>query len=152
MDKKFKIGDIVKVNKKIECNDHFFYSLNLIYAIYPPYFNGKIGRIIKIITEQPKCDEIFKDFQMYFSANAIPINRIIEERLSSFENKLYMVSMIMPLPKKLSGHLILPAKDFLMEVIGILTEDEIVFANEKEREIYPHTEENFISQTIAEEM
>jgi hypothetical protein len=132
MDKKFKIGDIVKVNKKIEYDDNFFYSFK--YAIYPPYFNGKIGRIIKIITEQPKYDE-----KMY----SIPINRIIEERLSSFENKLYMVSMIMPLPK---------TKDFLMEVIGFLTEEEIVFANEKEREIYPHTEENFISQTIAEEI
>jgi hypothetical protein len=134
IDKKFRVGDIIKINKKVDQYNHF-YTTTIECRIYPPYFSGKIGRIIKIITEHPKYEDLF-------SVASLPINRIIEERLLT-ENKLYMVSLIMPMPK---------TKAFLIEVIGILTGDEIILANKKEMEIYRPMEENYIAQLIAEDL
>lgn len=88
IERTFKIGDIVKIDKAPSASSFY----NPEYAIHPPYYTGKIGRVVRILINPYE-----KKFQ-YFSRFSYELQQIIEEKFTH-NTKLYAVSIITILPK-----------------------------------------------------
>jgi hypothetical protein len=129
-EKKFKVGDMVKINKPIH-HGSFFVQKNISYSIDFPentnHFIGEIGRIEKIMSNP------YKD----------AVDDIIRKKMIG-NKKLFYVYFIIAL--KDSPHF------REIAIFGMLIADEIIPANEKERENFMKREEKFQSRRIAEQL
>jgi len=146
---KLKVNNIVKINREVPFQ-HFEFTDNK-NIFYPPFkTTGEIGRIERIF-----------EIDIGNNTGHIPVEKLLEfkfsEKISNrikakvgfrLENnpnrKIYVIYIIFTFKDKISEHY--GQKD----AYGIMISDDIILANDRERQIFLEKEEKFQSKKIAE--
>jgi len=145
-EKRLRAGSIVKINWEVSFEQLEFIDNRVVF--FPPVkTTGELGKI-DTVYEIDVGKEKLLDFDWKFSekiSNRIKVK--VRFRMENNPNrKIYVVYLIFTYKDKVSEHY--GQKD----AYAILTSDDIVLANPKERELFFKREEEFVSRRIAEKL